>query len=1155
MLVRREATGNSNRRISPFLKAIALLSLVFACTPHCLLGQATASLRIAVTDSKGAVVPGASVKASQDGTGRVFEQTTNAEGNAVLTPIPEGNYQVEVSSAGFAAVVTKGLQVDVGQDRLLNIVLKIANVNQTVEISAAAITLETEDAAQATVMPSEMIEDMPLNQRQFSALTLLAPGATNPTGQVSGAATSQDVIVNGLRIRANDFLLDGADNNAPSQIGGLSSNVINPPPDALTEFRFETSNFDAEYGTAIGAVLNVSIKSGTNQFHGDAWEFNRNTVFTAPTWADNEFNVPKTPLNYNLVGGTLGGPVIKDKLFAFGDFQYFGSNSSSTSITTVPLPANIAGDFSNLTYTLIDPYTGLPFPTVNGKINQIPAGEMNTLGQKILSEYPSPNTPGSFNSSGQPANNYKSSDAIRVTTKQADLRLDYQLSRKDSFFLRYSYSDNWTFDQAVLPLSSAAGVYPNGDNNDQLENRQQTFGWTRVLSSSMVNDLRLVHSAQQENNHNSNDGSSSSSSFGFQGVLPGLDSNLPLITLSPFQAFGIYSYYYFPDYDSLGPGLWNPQYHHPWGYTLADDFSLIKGNHVIKFGPNYKIKQDNYVDIELRTEGMNYSGQYTADPATGAPGEPVADLLLGLPASIGAQNNYVAHQRQQIWGGYGQDQWRVTPKLTLQVGLRYDYYTPYYGVEGHGNVRFDFPSNTLLMAPGGLPVSSAASLGAKLASNKYAMKPDYNDWSPRVGFALQAANRFAIHGNFGLFFDSQDIHGTTPNVMLNPPNTYQTVQNETFPLSNGWTPPMIASGPFPPNFLNLATIPTSELSLEVFPASFPAQKVIQYNFSLQYQVSKDSTYEMAYVGNLGSKLDAVFEGNNAPWGVNGGIQANVNYPNWGPMDMLTKDGNSHYNALQTKFEKRGSTWMDITSLTWASGMDNTESTTVPGGNPVQIVNVTAAGPVPDLGKEWAFASDFTRLHFTSSTAWNLPFGRGQRFGSRASGVLDGLINGWQFSYILTAQSGLPVNVTLSGTGSDPTNTTGTGFYSFYNNQGGGTIRPNRVPNSHTNSGISPRKNPNAFLNANAYSLQPLNTPGDAARNSAWGPTYIDLDSAVQKSISLNERYKMLFRFEAFNALNHTNFSQPNGTWGGGAFGAITSANPNRQVQMAAKFVF
>jgi hypothetical protein len=273
------------------------------------------------------------------------------------------------------------------------------------------------------------------------------------------------------------------------------------------------------------------------------------------------------------------------------------------------------------------------------------------------------------------------------------------------------------------------------------------------------------------------------------------------------------------------------------------------------------------------------------------------------------------------------------------------------------------------------------------------------------------------------------------------------------------------------------------------------------------------------------------------------------------MDMIYKGGQSHYNGLQTKYEKRGSTWTSIDSFTWASAMGNSESTTVPGGNPVQIVNVAPNYPVPDLSKEWAFMSDFTRLHFTSATAWNLPFGKGQRFGSDASGPLNGLIDGWQFTYILTAQSGLPVQVTLAGTGSDPTNTTGTGFYSFFANQGGGTIRPNRVPGSRTNSGISPRKNPNAFLNANAYSLQTLNTPGDAARNSAWGPTYIDLDSAIQKSIPIKERYKVLFRFEAFNALNHTNFSQPNGTWGGGAFGSISGANANRQVQMAAKFVF
>jgi hypothetical protein len=1124
--------------IPKFTLAIMLLSMAMFSAQG-LSGQATASLRVAVTDATGAVVPDAPVKATENGTGRVFTETTNSSGYAVLTPIPAGTYDVVVAAKGFGDVITKGLTLDVGQDRLLPIALSIAAANQTVEVSTAAVALETEDASQAVVVPNEAIEDMPLNQRQFSALTLLAPGASNPIGAVAGSATSQDVIVNGLRIRANDFLLDGADNNSPAHIGGLSSNVIQPPPDALTQFRFDTSNFDAEFGGAIGAVIDVSIKSGTNQIHGDAWEYNRNTVLAAPSWANNHFTQPKAILNYNLPGFTLGGPILKNKLFAFGDYQYFGSNTSATNITTVPLSANASGDFSNLTYTLIDPYTGNPYPTVNGKTNQIPGSEISTLGQKVLSEYPGSDIPGTT-SGGRPVNNYASNDATDVTTQQMDARFDYQMTKSNALFFRASYSDHWTLTQATLPFSKAAGVYPAGNNHDQLTNAQQTFGWTKTVRSSMVNDLRFVRSTQQENNLNSNDGTSASSSFGYQGVLPGLDINLPIMTLT--------------GYAGLGPGNWNPQFHHPWSYSLADDYSIVKGKHVIKFGPEYRLKQDNYVDIQYRTEAFNFTGNYTAGPSgSGESGEAIADILLGLPFSIGAQTQYQAHERQQVWGAYFQDQWKITPKLSVQMGLRYDYYTPYYGVEGHSNVRYDFPSATLLVAPGGL-LAQASSLGAKQASNKYAMQPDHNDWSPRVGFAFQATNRIAMHANFGLFWDAQDIHGTTPDQMLNAPNTYQALQTMKFPLNAGWAPPTTLSAPFPSNFLNLSTISSTVLNMEVFPASFPAQKVVQYNYAVQYQTAKDSTVEVAYVGNLGSRLDTTYAGNNAPWGLNGTIQANRNYPQWGSMDMLYKGGNSHYNALQAKYEKRGSTWSDITSFTWASAMDNTESSTIGGGtgNPVQQVIVTPAGPVPDLSKEWAFASDFTHLHFTSATTWNLPLGHGQRFGSGVSGPLNGLISGWQFSYILTAQSGLPSQVLMPATGTDPT----TGIsYAEFQNEGGGTRRPNRVAGSRTNTGVSPRTNPTDFLNAHAYSLPTLNTPGNAARNSAWGPTYIDLDSALQKSISIKERYKASLRFEAFNTLNHTNFSQPNASWGGGSFGSITSANPNRQVQLAAKFEF
>jgi Carboxypeptidase regulatory-like domain len=1097
----------------------SLIAAMFALCQISVLAQSTGTIRTSVVDPAGNVVVGADVSATQAETNVTFTAKTNSDGYAVFTSIPPGSYEITVTSPSFGSLKTTGVLLETGQERLVPVKLQAASVKETVQVTADAVALQTEDASQGAVIPGSSIVELPLNQRRYTDLTLLVPGATSPLGNVNGAATAQDVIVNGLRIRANDFLLDGTDNNSPAHIGGLSSNVINPPPDALTQFHLETSNFDAEYGLAVGAVIDVSIKSGTNQLHGSAWEFNRNTIFAAPSWANNHFDQPKSELTYNQPGFTLGGPILKNKLFIFGDYQYFGSNSSATTISTVPLPQNLTGDFSNLTSPLINPAGGF-FPG-----NIIPPNDIDPLAQKTVSLLPAPNAPSTPNSSGRPVNNYIGNTPTSVHTNQMDVRGDYDLNAANRFFARYSYSDNQTSTPSVYP-KSPLGYYPNGQGSTHLGNNQIALGWTKVFSTAVLNDVRFVRSGQAEDVTNSNQGTGVSSGFGFQGVDPSLDKNLPNFFINNYLG---------PSYTTIGPGYWNPQYHHPWSYDISDNISIVKGKHFFKFGAEYKIKQDNWVDIEFQTENFTFAGTYTGDP--------LADAILGLPYSIGAQTQMVAHERQRILGGYAQDQWKILPNVTIDAGLRYDYYTPYYGVEGHNNVRFDFPSQQLVMAPGG----QSLVLGARYSGNQYAMNPDFTNWSPRIGIAYQISPRIAIHSHFGLFYDAQDVHGTTPDALLNPPNTYQRSQNAV-----GNTPPVEVSQPFPTGFLDIASIPSSSLNLEVYPANSYSSRVLQWNVALQYQLSKDSTVEVAYVGNSGSRFDTIFAGNNAPWGLDGTVQSNRNYPNWGAMDTLEKNGSSDYNAMQAKFEKRSNTWTNITSFTYASAIDNTESTTVPGGNPVEVVNLTSAGPQPDLHRERAFASDFTRLHFTSATTWNLPFGRGARFGSNAGTGLNQLIGGWQFSYILTAQSGLPVNVTMDFVGADPT--TGQA-YSFYQQQGGGALRPDRVGNSNPNSHISPNKDPNSFLNATAFALQPLNTPGDAARNVAWGPTYIDLDSSLQKDFIVKEKYNFMIRVEAFNILNHTNFLAPNSDWSGGAFGQITGANPNRQLQMAARFRF
>jgi hypothetical protein len=1084
-----------------------LLVLLLLCYFLPLYGQETGTLRVLVTDTSGAVVPGSEVRAVNVDTNESFNSLTNASGYVVFTPIPHGTYTVTVSNSGFTTVRINSVAIDVAQDRQMPVQLTVAAVSSTVEVSAAAAALQTEEASLGALVTGEHIVALPLAQRRYTDLAFLVPGASESVS--FNPLSGTNVLVNGTRSRGNNFLLDGFNNNASGHINNTGTYVISPPPDALTEFKVQTNNFAAEYGMAIGAVINVSIKSGTNQFHGSAWEFNRDTIFAANSWASNSVGAPKQELKWNQPGGTFGGPIIKNKLFFFSDFEAFHQVMESSAIASaVPTAAMHTGDFSSLTTVLTNPSTNVPFP-----LNKIPGSSIDPLGQKIVNLYPNPNTAGVVGAGGRPANNYAATIPATDTAYRTDLRVDYNLSTKNHFFGRYGYNTDFRNNAQILGAAT-------GNNLFHLRNQQGSVAWTRQVASNTINELRFSYNNQAYDADNTNQGQNVSSSFGFKGVPAHLDGNIPQMAITNYQALGVAN--------------WTPQYHNPWSYEGSNTLSIVKGVHVLKMGGSYRIKQDNWVDIKFRTLGYSFQGRFTGDG--------VADVLLGLPQTVSGENFMVAHERQQIWTGFFQDQWKASPRLTLELGLRYEYYTPYYGVGGNTNIGLDFATGQLLIAPGG----QALVYGASAAKNKYGMSVDRNNFAPRMGFAYQVNNRVVLRSGFGVFYDAQDNHGTTPDSILNPPNIYPVTLQR---IGNGPSP-LPLSEPVPSNLLDLSTIPSSNLSLEIFPQTFVASKIYQWNTTVQYQVTSDSTMEVAYVGNRATALDVAFNADNAAWGLNGTIAANRRYPQWQGIDAISQNGYSNYNALQAKFEKRGKFWSTLTSFTWASSINTTETSTALGGNTSQIIIQTPAGPEPDENGERGFAASLSRLRLTSATTWDIPIGRKQRFVSNIGRALDLFIGGWRTSYILTTRSGLPVNVTLGATGVDPN--TGKA-YAFLSNEGGGIIRPNRI--GSPNTGISPQTNRYNFLNPAAFQLQPIDTPGNAARNSSWGPSSLNLDLGLSKRIVVTERNAVELRFEAFNALNHVNFANPAAVWGVSGFGVITSAAAPRQIQMAVKYAF
>lgn len=1089
------------------------LSLVF--TPPLLAQTGAGMLRVVVEDTSGAAVAGASVQVRDTATSVIRTQKSNTEGYAVFSPIDRGTYDVDVSNPGFSNVSIKAVTIDVNQNREVVARLSVAAVTSTVQVEATAVALQTASSSVSTTVTGNEIVALPLAQRRYTDLTLLAPGATTSTDNTSIRGPGW-LVVNGTRSTMNNYLLDGMDNNNNTHNDqSRSAEVIAPAPDALSEFQVLTGNYSAQYGRAAGAVIIASIKSGSNHIHGSVWEFNRITALAANSWLSNHTaGAGKDQLTWNQPGATLGGPIIKNKLFYFGDFEYFNSTAYSSLTATVPTEAMHAGDFSSLTTHLLNPSTGQHYAN-----NQIPTADIDPLGQKVMNLYPLPNEAGETGAGGQTANNYGGSIPLTDTSKRGDVRLDYYASQAQHFSGRYSYNNDDEYQTVLFP-----GIADSGDEfggSELARNQTGAVGWTDIISPTLVNVLRLQANFTDSSFVNATHGMKSGTQFGFVGLPASLDS---VGSLPRFD---------FSSYNSLGTGPWRPQYDNPWAYEANDNLSLTSGAQTLQIGFDYQIKQGNWVDLQNRTVAYSFSGDYTGDAT--------ADLLLGMPQSVGGETFFEAHERQQITAAYVQDDWKVRRNLTLNLGVRYSYFSPPYGVGGHPSINFDYATQRLQIGPGGPLV-----YGAERAFNRYTLHPEYTDFSPRLGFAYQISSKFAVHAGFGIFYDGVDISGTDPDLLLNPPNTYPiTLQR----IGNG-PAPLILSQPFPANFLDTSAIDSSTLSLRTWTPNFHAGAVDQWNVSWEALLSPNTTLSVAYVGNRSHNERLTPGANNAPFGVDGSIQANRPFPQWGSMEYLTYLGASQYNSLQVNLTRRVAKGFSILlAYTYARAYDNMDAFGSSGSTGIEVVNQKpGTAPVPVLTGPygvWGPQTEVSHNRFTAAYVWNLPVGRGKTLGSSMPRALDAVIGNWKVSGIITAQSGLPFSVSLARTGVDPA--TGQN-YSYYQNEGNG-LRPDCSDNLTTG-------NISQWLNPAAFQVPTVHTPGNCGRNSAWGPGLFNWDFSLAKQIPVTEGSSVSIRADFFNIFNHPNFRSPAATFGRSGFGVITSTvNNPRQTQLSVKYSF
>ena len=1049
------------------------------------------TIRVFVSDGSSAPITSAIVKLTNAGTGIVTNRETGSEGYAIFSPIVRGGYLVQISKPGFQTTLVKDLQLQVDERKLIRVTLPLSSVSETVEVSASTDIVQTEQGSLGQVIRGSIAAELPLAARRYTDLALLVPGATESTVLTTTRGPGW-FVVNGNYQAQNNFIIDGVDNNqGTTNAQSLSSQVVQPSPDAIAEFKVQTNSYSAEFGRSAGAAVNVVIKSGTNQTHGSAWYYNRDTVLAATPWTNNLIGTGKPDLKWNQYGGTVGGPLVKNKFFYFGDFEGFNRRFADALLTTVPTEAVKGGTF----YRVInDPDTRLPL--VN---NTIPVSRFDPLGKKLIDLYPKANLPGNVASTGQVQNNYGVARNGREDTYKADAKGDYNLSAKDIFSLRWSY-----FRQDIFRDALFDGPADGANNQGGQFNSNHSFGqtWTHTFSPAIINVFRFGYNRTFATFTNPGITGQGPGAFGFKNfpadaVARG-NGGIPQIVVS--------------GYNSLGTRNFRPQFQSPELFQFLDSVSIVRGPHTMRMGFETRQKNNLFQDLELTAGRYTFGARFTDEGA--------ADLLTGSLQIFNANTQTNVEQLQKAYAGYFQDDWKVSPSLTFNLGIRYEYTTPFYGKKPVQNINFD-PLTGLLVYP--------------KSQTDYLVNADHSNFGPRLGVAWQIRpQKLVLRAGYGLFHSGEDIFGSDINLPLNPPNLIPiTIQQ----IGSG-APPFKLSDPVPSGIFS--NFNTNIISLRAREKDFKAARIQQFNVALQYLVTKDSTLEVAYVGNRGRNLQFTYALNQTPFGVDGTVAANRRYPQWTQITMGATRSQSSYNSLQLKYEKQMTKGLyTLASYTYASALD--------------LAGAYDAGTQPqyldDLSTERGPQSQTARQRFTWTNVWVLPIGRGHAIGANWNRLTDWLIGGWQLSNILTSRTGLPINVTLNATGVDPATNRN---YTFLGRNGGG-LRPNHV--GAPNTGIDPKTDRLKFLDPTAFAVQPINTPGNSQRNVALGPKLFNVNFSLTKRIAITELQALDFRFEAFNAFNTVNFSNPNTNFGSAAFGQITGAGDARQVQVAVRYRF
>ncbi len=1072
---------------------------LFVVAAVALLAQGvTGSITGALQDSSGAVIPNSLVTARSVESGREWQTRTNAGGLYNLPALPPGQYTLTAEVAGFKRLVTNPITLEVNQTARIDLTLEVGAVAETVQVTDLAPVLQTENTQLGSLVTGNTTVNLPLNGRNFAQLTLLAPGVVSyDIGSFTTVGGGGRPLVNGNRAQANNFRIDGMDANETQDNGiGFSPNV-----DAIQEFKLITTNAPAEYGNAMGAIVNTSLKSGTNQYHGSLFEFVRNDHMDSNTWFGNATGQPRPQFSQNVFGGTFGGPIKKNKLFFFVDYQGTRRSRGLTGSVRTQIPAAWrTGDFSSQTKRLFNPLSQVT--QTNGSVvrdpflnNQIPQSLISPVARNLFANpdiYPLPLTSAN-------ANNWNGAGRQRVLSDIGDVKMDYSLTARDNLTGRFSIGAT---DDSSRDAMRAVPTQPGVSTP-----RSGVVSWNHTFSPNLLNEARVGVNRTRSTSLTTDTGGIGN--FAEKIGIPGGNSpgpGLPLLTISDASTIGARGT------DSIAASTI---------YQYTDSVTFTRGRHIFKAGAEVlRFQQNRFYGSNNGLFGaFTFDGSYTQQIGTANTGSGVADFLLGLPIDVGKSVAVGWGHRSLRTGFFFQDDFKVRRNLTLNLGLRYEYNTPYVEVNDR-QTSYD--------------LGTGKQLFAGRDGNSRALYNSYkNGFQPRFGLAWtpeQFHGKAVVRMAYGIL-NYLESTGTNRRLTMNPPYVYDfflQYDNRVIgqKISDGF-----------PAFTPTVQGPPSG-SIRVWPDVVKPAIIQQWNVTLEYQLAHSLTVSAGYVGQDADHLMISDRYWSQPTLGTTPVQTRRRiYP---VMPLVTElvvtnpAARQNYQGFQLNVRRRFASGLEFTSsYTWSHTMsDNAGFYGSSVGNQPNAMQDYA-----NRRAEWGPADNDVRHNWITSYNYELPVGKGKHFLGGASRVTEAVLGGWMTSGVLTFRTGLPLTI-----GESPDTS----------NAGSRAPRPDAIKNGNLPSGS---RGPDWWFDTTAYVRQAANTFGNAGVGTIRNPGITNVDFSLQKVFRVTESKRFEFRAEAFNIFNTPLFTGLGRTLGTSTFGKITGGQAERELQLGLKFYF